>query len=197
MGGGDKTAMDVGGVSLRERVIASVSDAVSIVVVGPAVERPVDAAAVRWVSEDPPDGGPLAALAAALKFVEAPVVVVLAGDLPFAAGLPPVLLAALADAPAVDAVVPRDSQGNDQPLAAAYRTDALTRTLASIGTAHGRAMRALLDHLCVHAVPADELPPGTLDDVDTASDLDAARRRASSTSLEPTPTPTLKGGSHA
>src|SRR3954451_22611863 len=80
LGGVDKPALRVGSTSLLDRVLAAVRDASSVVVVGPlrATELPV-----AWVREEPPGGGPVAALAAGLPLVTAPLVAVLAADLPF------------------------------------------------------------------------------------------------------------------
>src|SRR3954451_21606618 len=75
LGGVDKPALRVGSTSLLDRVLGAVPDASSVVVVGPsrATSRPV-----TWVREDPPGGGPVAALAAGLPLMTAPFVAVLA-----------------------------------------------------------------------------------------------------------------------
>jgi GTP:adenosylcobinamide-phosphate guanylyltransferase len=80
VGGADKPALLVGGVSLLDRVLAACRGARATVVAGP--RRPT-ARAVQWVREDPPGGGPLPALAAALAHVREDTVLVLAADLPF------------------------------------------------------------------------------------------------------------------
>jgi molybdopterin-guanine dinucleotide biosynthesis protein A len=80
MGGQDKTALALDGLSLLDRALAAVADAQQTVVVG--VERPT-IRDVRWTREDPPGGGPAAAIACGLGLVTAPQVMVLAGDLPF------------------------------------------------------------------------------------------------------------------
>lgn len=82
LGGEDKPALNLGGATLLDRVLAACRDASSTVVVGP--RRPT-ARPVVWAREDPPGGGPLPALAAALARVNEDVVVVLAADLPFVA----------------------------------------------------------------------------------------------------------------
>ena len=103
LGGRDKPAIAVGGVSMLDRVLAALVgsvDAASTVVVGPAgdgvdaenAERkagdPVartSAGGIRRVLEDPPGGGPVAGLAAgldALRLTYEAGVFVLAGDLP-------------------------------------------------------------------------------------------------------------------
>lgn len=181
LGGVDKTDLAVAGTTLLARVLAAVADAERIVVSGPRtaheVEDEDDDDRVCWTLEDPPNGGPVAGIAAALTQVNGPSVVILAGDLPFAAGIPAVLLRALADAPDADAVVPRDEHGWWQPLAAAYRTDALREALGALGSAHGQSARTLLSHLKVIALRVEDLPPDSLLDVDTQADLDAARDR--------------------
>ncbi len=99
MGGGDKTAMAIGGTSLLDCALAAVAGASQTIVVGSA--RPT-IREVQWVREDPPGGGPAAALACGLGLVTAPVVMVLAGDLPFVtAETVGRLLAASADSGAV------------------------------------------------------------------------------------------------
>ena len=79
MGGVDKAALVVGGMTLLDRVLAAALPLCDdLVVIGPA--RP---AAVRYVTEDVPGGGPVPAVAAGLAGLAAgcAVVVVLAVDL--------------------------------------------------------------------------------------------------------------------
>lgn len=187
MGWVEKTGLPVGGVPLLRRVLASVSDASEIVIAGPAPEPaaapPIETfpANVRWAPERPANGGPLAGIAAAIAHVRAPLVVVLAGDMPFTAGLPSALLAALAGfdrtEPAVDAVIPVDADGHDQPLAGAYRVAALRRALAAAGDPRDRPVRSVLRSLRVVRSPPSGVPDGSLIDVDTEADLVAAQDR--------------------
>ncbi|MEU4472529.1 NTP transferase domain-containing protein [Micromonospora sp. NPDC023888] len=81
MGGVDKPALPVGGRSMRDRVLAAVSDATPRVLVGPAEEVPEG---VRVTREDPPGGGPVAATAAGLALLDpdTALVALLAADLP-------------------------------------------------------------------------------------------------------------------
>ncbi|MDT4941279.1 MAG: hypothetical protein QOJ34_1368, partial [Pseudonocardiales bacterium] len=97
LGGAAKPQLKVGGRSLLDRAVAAVHDADRVVVVGPvqavarqSVERPV-----LVCQEDPPGGGPVAAIAAGLAHTEADVLVVLAADLPWVAPAVPLLVAAL------------------------------------------------------------------------------------------------------
>ncbi|MGW7485406.1 DUF6457 domain-containing protein [Streptomyces sp. NPDC054786] len=80
LGGADKPALSVGGRPLLDRVLAACPDTALTVVVGP--HRPTTRAVVRAL-EDPPGGGPLAALDAGLRHTTAPTVLVLSADLPF------------------------------------------------------------------------------------------------------------------
>ncbi|MEV6016485.1 DUF6457 domain-containing protein [Streptomyces sp. NPDC051997] len=80
LGGEDKPGVRVGGRTLLDRVLAACADATrTVVVAGP---RPT-ARPVEWAREDPPGGGPLAALDAGLRLTEAPHVLVLSADVPF------------------------------------------------------------------------------------------------------------------
>ncbi|WP_256104592.1 DUF6457 domain-containing protein [Streptomyces sp. ODS05-4] len=93
LGGADKPAVTVGGRALLDRVLDACRGAERTVVVGG--RRPTGRP-VHWAREQPPGGGPVAALAAGLRLVEADTVVVLGGDLPFLGdSTVPALLAAL------------------------------------------------------------------------------------------------------
>ena len=178
LGGTDKPRLDVGGRSILSRVLSAVSGAERVVVVGSRDPSDVVSERVRWVCEEPPGGGPVAGLAAAMLEVDTDVIVLLAGDMPFATEVPEILLSALEDAPESDAVVPVDAQGRAQPLAAAYRSAAVRRFLAAQPEVHGLAMRSLLAALDVTTLPVEVFAAGSFVDVDTMEDLAAARRRA-------------------
>jgi molybdenum cofactor guanylyltransferase len=171
-GGRDKLLADVGGIAVLERLLHGLADpdvsalpaGTPVVVVGPVRALQDCPAGVRWCREDPPGGGPVAALAAglaALGGVDAvDVVVVVAGDQPFAARAVPALLAALGGEGAqgtpgpVDLALAVDPDGRDQLLLAAYRSAALAGRLQ--GRVHGARMRDLPGGLrvCRVAVPA-------------------------------------------
>jgi molybdopterin-guanine dinucleotide biosynthesis protein A len=181
VGGADKPALLVGGVSLLDRVLAACRGARTTVVAGP--RRPT-ARPVLWTREDPPGGGPLPALAAALAHVREETVLVLAADLPFLDdGTVGSLLAAVAGggpAPAAgaDGALLTDAGGRDQPLAAAYRTRALRRELARITAGHGRLtglpLRLLVQGLALTRIPDRA---GAAFDCDTWGDVSTARAR--------------------
>jgi molybdopterin-guanine dinucleotide biosynthesis protein A len=167
--GADKTRALLGDSSLLERVVGGLPAAWPVLCVGP--ERPLGRD-VQWVREDPPGGGPVAALAAALPLVTTPLVVVLGGDMPYAAGPAPGLVARLGADHDADAVAARDGDGRTQPLLAAYRVLALRDALPEAPA--GTPLMRLLDALRVEVV--DARWPLTLD-VDTPADLEEARHR--------------------
>jgi molybdopterin-guanine dinucleotide biosynthesis protein A len=149
------------------------------VVVGP--RRPT-ARPVTWAREEPPGGGPVAALAAGLRLVTADVVLVLAADLPFlrAEGVAALLGALREHGPEVDGVLLRDAGGREQPLTAAYRTEALRRGVALLATGHGGSvadlpLRLLTGELRTRGL-ADVRGDGSFD-CDTWQDVAAARAR--------------------
>lgn len=173
MGGGDKTALDVGGRSVLDRLLADLAPWPTVVVADPpAPDVRARAPHARWCREDPPGAGPLAALAAGLAAVPtARVLVAVAGDQPFAGRAVPALLAALGAEPAADAAAAVDADGRRQPLLAAYRTAAVAPVLR--GAVADRPVRALWTGLRVVPVP---LPEPQLLDLDDAADLARARR---------------------
>ncbi|MDC0770419.1 NTP transferase domain-containing protein [Streptomyces sp. HD] len=133
LGGVDKPALRVGGRALLDRVLAACADAHTTVVV--ADPRPT-ARPVVWAREDPPGGGPLAALDAGLRHTTAEHVVVLSADLPFLdEDTVRRLLTALRTSGA-DGALLTDADGRDQPLVAAYRASAVRRELAEL--THGQ-----------------------------------------------------------
>jgi len=181
MGGVDKLDADLAGAPVLARALAGVPDGVPVVVVGPP--RPL-ARPVLTAREDPPGGGPAAAVAAGLTALDeagalagAELVVVLAGDAPWAASAVPALVAALRDAgPAVGAAAAVDASGRRQPLLAVHRASALRARVASEpGGLAGRAAGWLLGGAEVVEVAVAGL---ATTDVDTPQALDAARRAA-------------------
>lgn len=178
LGGLDKTALDVGGTTVLERLLHDVGPW-PVVVVGDPVDvgRPV-----RWARESPPGGGPFAGVVAGVTagvgaHPATDVVVVLAGDQPFAGAAVAQLLGALDTHPDAAAAVAAGPDGRAQPLLAAYRRDALASHRAD--GAHGRPARDLLTGLRVEVVPVTAT---TVLDVDDAHDLAVARDAARSVS---------------
>lgn len=168
--GADKPGIVLDDRALLDRVLDALVGAATTVVVGPARST---SRAVVWTREDPPGGGPVAALAAGVALVEKPTVVVLAADLPFVGSAVGPLLTALGDR---DAAVLADRDGRLQPLVAAYRTAALRAALAALPAVDGASMRSLLAELSVVTVPDPGGPRPAAHDCDTWGDVDRARR---------------------
>lgn len=151
--GAHKPALVVGGRPLLVIARAALVGAVRTVVVGPGGD----------VVEDPPGSGPVAALRAGLTLVSAPIVVVLAADLPQVTAAAVEALVAAAPAVAVD------DAGRDQHLLAAYPAEALR------AAATGSRMHPVTEALAPHRL---SLPGEPWRDVDTPAELAEARMRA-------------------
>jgi molybdopterin-guanine dinucleotide biosynthesis protein A len=181
LGGADKPGLRVGGRALLDRVLAACRGAATTVVVA---ERRATARPVEWAREDPPGGGPLAALDAGLRHTSAEHVLVLSADLPFLdEGTVRRLLSALrtSDAPADSAkhegVLLTDFDGRDQPLVAVYRTAALRRELAALAATHGALTGLPLRRLTAALDLTRITDPVASFDCDTWDDIAAARAR--------------------
>jgi molybdopterin-guanine dinucleotide biosynthesis protein A len=166
--GSDKTTARLGSTTVLDHLLDDLPADWPVVVVGP--ERPTRRA-VRWTRESPPGGGPVAAVAAGLSLVDTELVVVLAGDMPFAADSAGTLVSTLRADAATDAVVADDADGRPNPLLAAYRTAALRHALPDPpANAPARSLLAV-----AHTTrPVDEAESL---DVDTPEALAAARHR--------------------
>ncbi|GAA4085514.1 NTP transferase domain-containing protein [Nonomuraea soli] len=161
MEGADKPGELVGSRSLVRRVADAVADAGRVVVVGP--ERRLDG--VLFTREDPPGAGPVAALRAALPLVTAPVVALLAADLPF---LRAEHVRALR-AQAVPHALLVDEEGRDQWLAGVWDTQALTGALRAY---QGQSLKGLMAPLNPRRLALEGRP---WFDCDTIDDLQEAR----------------------
>ncbi|CAM5517533.1 NTP transferase domain-containing protein [Streptomyces purpurascens] len=174
LGGADKPGVRVGGRALLDRVLAACDGARTTVVV--AAPRPT-ARPVTWARENPPGGGPLAALDAGLRHTTADHVVVLSADLPFLEERTVGRLLGTLRGSAADGVLLTDPDGRDQPLVAAYRTRRLRETLALLaerhGGPHGLPLRRLTAELDLTRIS----DPVASFDCDTWDDIASARAR--------------------
>jgi len=103
---------------------------------------------VLWCREDPPGGGPAAALAAGIRLLRvAELIVAVAGDQPFASTAVARLIRALITDPSAEAAIGVDGDGRDQPLLAAYRAAVLRARLD--GPVDGLPMRHVTAGLTV------------------------------------------------
>jgi molybdopterin-guanine dinucleotide biosynthesis protein A len=161
LGGRHKPAIAVGGRTLLNHALAAVAGADRVVVVGPVepTDRPV-----RWTREQPPGGGPVAALAAGLAEIDAAEIAVLATDL---AGVTVDTIDRLRVARTErDGAVLRDATGRKQWLIGVWRTERLRAALPAAPA--GMSLFSVLSTLDVADVP--ELP-GESVDIDTPADL--------------------------
>ncbi|MGV8896521.1 MAG: molybdenum cofactor guanylyltransferase [Rhodoglobus sp.] len=166
LGGHPKSALVFEGETLLQRTLNAVQDARQIVIVGEPGATAVSATTVV-TREDPPFGGPAAAIAAGLAAAtgETPEwVVVLACDMPLVAQAVPALLAN-ADG---DGVLAEDAEGRKQYLLACYRRTALTDALQlQDGSVTGMPVRQLIAGLTTTLVT---VPAGSSTDIDTWED---------------------------
>ncbi|MGG5260336.1 molybdenum cofactor guanylyltransferase [Phycicoccus avicenniae] len=164
--GSDKLAAPLDGTSVLDRLLADLPASWPLVLVGPRRDTVRDDGV--WTVEDPPGGGPLAAVAAGLAEVDTDLTAVLAGDMPYAAEALPLLLAALgtrSEEPAVAAVAV-DEADRANPLLAVYHRAAVAHVVT--GVAAGEPARRLLElpHRRVRVAGA------AARDIDTRADLD-------------------------
>ncbi len=172
MGGVDKVALEVGGRTLLDRVLAAVAPLCDeVVVVGPT--RPTAVPGVIFTVEEVAGGGPVPAVAAGLAAIEASAtVLLLAADLPL---LTTAHLRLLLDALAgssFEAATAVDDRGRHHPLLAAHRGPSLGARLDDLGP--GLAGLAAARLLPTATVSVD-LGAEATRNVNRPADLDAVR----------------------
>lgn len=182
LGGREKAELVLEGRSLLERVLAAAPTLGGEVVV---VGRTPVPAGVLTTLEDPPDGGPVAGIAAGLAALDAarrpggrrpaPWVAVAAVDQPTAAAALTSLQEALAEvADDVEALSHADPEGHRQWLLALYRRPALRAALAALPSPRHTSVRRLVADLSWETVERGAEHVG---DVDTWDDVAAWERR--------------------
>jgi molybdopterin-guanine dinucleotide biosynthesis protein A len=180
LGGVDKPALPVGGRSMLDRVLDAVSGAHPRVVVGRVATVPDD---VIVTVEDPPGGGPVAAIAAGLAACDgvADRVAIVAADLPFLTRLALVFLEADVEFGKVDGAVYVDEDGRRQLLCGMWRVRELRHAvdrLAERRELAGASMRELLAGLNVGESRWTDRGPPPWFDCDTDEDLRRAEKWA-------------------
>jgi molybdopterin-guanine dinucleotide biosynthesis protein A len=190
MGGETKPLLEVDGQTLLAGAVAAARDAGAqpIVAVGPTLDETLG---VQWVREDPPFGGPAAAVVAAFDALPATGdpewILLLACDLPRVGDAVQRLVRDLALLPAdTDGLCLADGSSRPQWLTGVYRTRALRAAAVALPD-RGRDLpvRTLADGLALAAV-AD--PDDLTRDVDTWEDLHDARARAAARPTSSNPT---------
>ncbi|MFG6476733.1 NTP transferase domain-containing protein [Microbacterium sp. P06] len=171
MGGIVKPMLEIDGETLLMRTMDAVRDigAVEIVVAGPRLGT---TRGVKWVQEDPPFGGPVAGVAAALPLVSAAWVLVLPADLVS----PDVAVRALTRATrGRDGLCLVDDDERAQWLTGLYRADTLRARLKAFPDGvRGLSARRFLEGFDIDLVSAGA---DAAADVDTWEHLREARRR--------------------
>ena len=178
--GAAKPLFEVGGRTLLARAVSAAADASArpITVVAPVLDETLP---VTWVREDPPFGGPAAAVVAALESwvpdADPEWTLLLACDLPGAGDAVRRLVHDMLLLPAdADGVCLGDASSRPQWLTGVYRTPALRRAASALhGRGRDQPVRALVDELAIAVVAA---PDDLTRDVDTWQDLEEARARA-------------------
>ena len=176
LGGASKPDVEVGGIALLDHALAAVAGAAHVVVVGPPQ---VSRRGVATVLEDPPDGGPVAGVAAGLDALPADgpdLVVVLACDVPGAGRVVPALLAAASGVDLADGARMVGAEGRPQHLVAVYRRTPLRTALDGLPSVHGAAVHRLVEGLRLTDVVDDE---DATADADTWADIERLDARLS------------------
>jgi len=164
--GADKATLVLDGTTLAARAAAALRE-----VADPCVEVGPGVSGLASVQEDPPGGGPLLALAAAVAALPGDrAVLVVACDLP---RLSVEVLRWLADHPADGSVVPL-WEGRPQPLCARWSAAALAR-VGPLVASGARSLQALIGATSPQLVePPRRLVPA-LADVDTPGQWERVR----------------------
>jgi molybdenum cofactor guanylyltransferase len=169
--GADKLAAVLGHQTVLDHALAALPEAFTLIVVGP--ERPT-ARPVTFTREQPPGGGPAAALVAGVRLAltsQPDAIVVLPSDAPAAGRGASAMVSALADHQAAVGV---DAAGQWQPLLLALRPRAGQQLvdLAGPDAGAGQSARRLLARLDPPPQPVT-LEPAALFDIDTPEALRA------------------------
>jgi molybdopterin-guanine dinucleotide biosynthesis protein A len=184
MDGADKPGLEVGGEAMLVTVARAAvgAGAGKLIVVGPERGGAVGAGLVavaaglggglRIVREEPSGAGPVPALRCGLAEAAAPVVVLLAADLPFLTADWLSALLALAAAGDHAGAILADAAGQPQWLAGCWQAAALGPALHDY---QGSSLRGLLGPLRPAVLQADTAGPPPWHDCDTPADLAAAR----------------------
>jgi molybdopterin-guanine dinucleotide biosynthesis protein A len=164
--GGAKASAPLDGASLLERAVAILAPHCGEVLVAGGDGAPAGA---RLVPDPPGPGGPLRGLLGGLRAARAPVVLVLACDLPLAGPA----VRALAAAPGDGALVADDGTGQS-PVCARYPRAPALAAVAALLADDRRAARGLPGRLGAAVV---RVPAGTLLNVNRPEDLAEAAAR--------------------
>ncbi len=184
--GSDKLEARLGARRLLERALIGLPAEARLIVVGPVRDQLfAPGHAVEYVREDPPGGGPAAAMIAGLSSALAQagevdhLLAVLPGDTPGAGRGAELLIATLRADPKLVGTIGVDQEGRLQPLQLALTRSAAERLVAAAGPGRGSgaSARALVARLG-EGLRRVTLPLDLYADIDTAADLEGWRLRS-------------------
>jgi molybdopterin-guanine dinucleotide biosynthesis protein A len=181
MGGRDKLMVTVAGRPMLHTALAAVGDAKPRIVVGPSELRPELPAGTLLTRENPPGGGPVAAIGAGLALVpnDVTVVAVVAADQPFLTTAAIQRLAEALRGSAAAGAVYVDADGRQQRGLTFWRAGPLRQFLAAIPDLDGIAIGRLTGGSPVIEVGTpDRSGPPPWYDCDTEEDLRRAEEWA-------------------
>jgi molybdopterin-guanine dinucleotide biosynthesis protein A len=164
--------MDFAGEPLIARILKGLPKG-EVIISGPEFEQNIRK--ITFVQENPPGGGPVAAIAAAMALVESPDVFLIATDMPFAGEIVNRLLVQNFSS---NALIPVDALGKRQPLCARYKTRALLQALKILGDPNDKSMRSLLAELdkqeleTIEELLVEDSMLSKLVDIDTKEDYE-------------------------
>lgn len=162
--------MLLGGASLGRRVIEACRDVAELTVIVGELREDLPGRIVRLI-EEPPDAGPVHALAAGVAVVSTDQVYVLAADLPF---LTATALRAL-ELNTAQCALAVDDRGRDQYLLARWNTSAIVAALAELGSTEGQSLRRLYQDVAYARCRLPGHPPPWWD-CDTPEQLATAQK---------------------
>lgn len=172
--GRPKPLLELAGKPLIGHVIDRLAPQVDAIVLACSARQAASYRQFGWpvATDAEPGQGPLAGLAAALHLVRTPWLLLAPADVPF---LPPDLVAGLASAGRDHGAAVARAGGRRQNLVMLL-ADRRAADLAAFFLAGGRAAKRWLD---AESVPTVGFPADAFRNINTAGDLDAARRQAS------------------
>ncbi len=168
--GSDKSLAKIVNKRLIDFVVSAIPPDFEIIIVGP--DPQILTASYMYMLEHPAGGGPVAGIEIALQHCSSELIAVIATDMPFVMSHMLHLLRAFAVND--EAVMYKDSDGFQQPLAAFYRRDALENAIHSLIPTQGRSMRELLAQLKIHDIPMSAEVEKAFIDIDTPEDFERA-----------------------
>jgi molybdopterin-guanine dinucleotide biosynthesis protein A len=183
--GVDKALLDIGGITLLDRVVGRLRLVADPVILASGPHR-AHADGCLTVADAVPDHGPLGGLVAALRVTPHHLAAVVAVDMPDCDG--PMLAELAACWSGEDAVVPRSARGLE-PLHAVYAQSALPHAAAALASPD-RSMRGLLAMMSVRVVDAGMVAGPAVasfaDNLNVPADVERWLRRAA---VPPQPPP--------